>query len=424
MTVNSTKKSMIHMEDAEDTQTQSGKQKQNGVVNLNPIMLEKKTRLKNVPISQIIPYKNNPKKNNQVSVSALAKSIDRLGYLKTSITVDENYVILTGHTTIKALKQLGWSEVPEVDLISGLTEDEKTLYRINDNQLSYLDEWDKSLLDEQLNSLDEELKLLSGFDEPLVEEPESDGGSEDELPEEKECKVIFGDIYRLGRHYLVCGDCTLKDTYSKVKEPTLILTDPPYGIKAVKKSKVGGGGATKFGGVAGKYIESSTFKDIKNDESTDVAKSFIGLFPKTPTIIFGGNYFTDFLSPSKCWIVWDKENTGKFADVELAWCSHDKGAKLYKWLWNGLSRKGERAEELKKRVHPTQKPVGLMKKILNDFSTESDIVLDAFAGSGSILIACEATGRTCISIELDPEYCQQIIDRYEQFTGEEACKLT
>ena len=69
-------------------------------------------------------------------------------------------------------------------------------------------------------------------------------------------------------------------------------------------------------------------------------------------IIFGGNYFTDFLPPSKCWLVWDKENTGHFADVELAWTNFDKGSKLYKWLWNGLSRKGERDEELKTRIHP------------------------------------------------------------------------
>ena len=137
-------------------------------------------------------------------------------------------------------------------------------------------------------------------------------------------------------------------------------------------------------------------------------------------IIFGGNYFTDFLPPSRCWIVWDKQNTGNFADAELAWTSFDKGVKLYHFLWNGLCREGSREVEGKTRVHPTQKPVGMLADILKDFSEENDSVLDCFGGSGSTLIACEQLNRKCYMCELDPKYVDVIIQRWENFTGQKA----
>jgi DNA modification methylase len=129
-------------------------------------------------------------------------------------------------------------------------------------------------------------------------------------------------------------------------------------------------------------------------------------------IIWGGNYFTDFLAPSMCWIVWDKENTGNFADVELAWTSFDKGAKLYKWQWNGMIRKGDKNIEGKTRVHPTQKPVGLFGDIFNDFQFK--ICFDGFLGSGSTMVASHQLKRKCYGMELDPKYCQVIIDRMKK----------
>ena len=140
-------------------------------------------------------------------------------------------------------------------------------------------------------------------------------------------------------------------------------------------------------------------------------------------MIFGGNYFTDFLMPSRCWIVWDKQNTGNFADAELCWTSFSKSVKLYHWLWNGRSRQGDRATEGTHRVHPTQKPVGLFENILNDFSDNEAKVLDCFGGSGSVLIACEKTGRKCYMMEYEEYYCDVIIQRWETFTGKKAIKL-
>lgn len=172
-------------------------------------------------------------------------------------------------------------------------------------------------------------------------------------------------------------------------------------------------------------VPAKVYRQIIGDETTETARKGYETAKgiSKDQIIFGGNYFTDFLPPSRCWVVWDKENTGNFADAELAWTSFDKGVKLYHFMWNGLAREGSRDAEGITRVHPTQKPVGLMGYILTDFTEEEDAVLDLFGGSGSTLIACEQLNRKCYMMELDPHYCDVIIERWEQFTGEKAVKL-
>lgn len=163
--------------------------------------------------------------------------------------------------------------------------------------------------------------------------------------------------------------------------------------------------------------ESTYYFPIIGDESTETAeKAYKACLEFSDNqIIFGGNYFTDFLPPSRCWVVWDKENSGTFADAELAWTSFDRVVKLYHYMWNGLAREGSRKAELKTRVHPTQKPVGLMARILNDFTEDGAAVLDVFGGSGSTLIACDQTGRKCFMAELSPDYIDVIVKRYVNF---------
>lgn len=213
----------------------------------------------------------------------------------------------------------------------------------------------------------------------------------------------------------------------------LCLTDPPYGISVVSVDKIGGD--KPFGSQKGKMmqrgaavkgknkiIDCNEYAPIIGDDTTETAEKNFQIVKdfSDNQIIFGGNYFTDFLKPSRCWIVWDKQNTGNFADAELAWTSFDKGVKLYKFMWNGLVREGSREVEGKTRVHPTQKPVGMLAKILDDFTKENDTVLDCFGGSGSTLIACEQTNRKCRMMELDPHYCDVIIKRWEALTGQKA----
>jgi hypothetical protein len=149
----------------------------------------------------------------------------------------------------------------------------------------------------------------------------------------------------------------------------LVFTDPPYGIDVVQGKSVSG--SKSFGTVGGgKIVKAKEYSPIIGDDTTETAKEFYNACVSLGFenyIIWGGNYFTDFLKPSMCWIVWDKENTGNFADVELAWTSFDKAAKLYKWQWNGMIRKGDKQVEGKSRIHPTQKPVGLFGEIFKDF---------------------------------------------------------
>jgi len=200
-----------------------------------------------------------------------------------------------------------------------------------------------------------------------------------------------------------------------------VFTDPPYGIRIVNtnNNKIGGGGAIKFGTIGGgNIVNSKKYSEVIGDDSTESAKEFYNTCVSLNVqnyVVWGGNYFTEFLPSSPCWVVWDKENNGNnFADIEIAWTNFDKGAKLYHWLWNGMSRKGERGQELKSRVHPTQKPVGLFLEIFKDF--EFDTCLDGFGGSGSTLIACEKAKRKCYMMEIDPLYCDVILKRWSDYT--------
>ena len=184
-----------------------------------------------------------------------------------------------------------------------------------------------------------------------------------------------------------------------------------YPFGGVKKGVVGGAN----------IVKPKLYAPVINDGSTETAAEFYHCALASGIesfIIFGGNYFTEFLPPSPCWVIWDKQNSGNFADVEMAWTSFDKGAKLYAWMWNGLSRAGDRKTELATRVHPTQKPVGLIEKIFADF--QFTICFDGFLGSGSTLIACEKTGRTCFGMELSPDYVDVIVRRWQTFTGKQA----
>jgi hypothetical protein len=228
---------------------------------------------------------------------------------------------------------------------------------------------------------------------------------------------------------VACGSCldeALLGRLLRGRVPDLLLTDPPYGVSAVRvkgrgAGKVGAGGELGFqrsgtigadaplklsGSIgAAKVVKASLYAPIEGDEDTQAARLAVEVMERVGVphkIIWGGNYFTDFLPPSQGWIVWDKENTGGFADVELAWTSFDRAARLYRWLWNGLARKGDRGVELKARMHPTQKPVGLHEEILSAWAEAGWSVIDPFAGSGTTVLAAVRQARTVWGVELSP----------------------
>ena len=370
-------------------------------------------KIVNKNIADLMPYAGNAKKHDSTQIANVAESIRQFGFVQ-PIVIDRDGVIVIGHCRALAAEKLGMKEVPCV-CVDDLTPEQVNALRIVDNK-SNESPWDFDILPDELADID-----LSDFDFDfgIEDEEEETEIVEDEAPEvddENEPITKLGDIWQLGRHRLMCGDSTDKATVELLmdgKKADMVFTDPPYGISVVgNNGKVGADNLAKNG----------VYMPVKGDETTDTARLNFEIVKELSEnqIIFGGNYFTDFLPPKACWCIWDKENTGNFADVEMAWTSFDKGAKLYRWLWNGLCRKGERAVEGKSRVHPTQKPVGLIAEILKDFTKEDDIILDCFGGSGSTLIACEQIDRTCYMIEYEAHYVDVIIKRWEKFTGEKA----
>ena len=181
----------------------------------------------------------------------------------------------------------------------------------------------------------------------------------------------------------------------------LILTDPPYGIgesneKNSRREQLAK--PTDFG-----HYDWDNRRIDKEyiDEMMRVSKN---------QIIFGGNYYTDYLYPSSCWIVWDKKNGGNdFADCELAWTSFKSAVRIFKYKWNGMLQENMKRKE--KRVHPTQKPIALFEWILKKYAKEGDLICDPFCGSGTALAACRRVGLSCIGFEMNPDYEHIIRER-------------
>ena len=373
-------------------------------------------------ISDLIPAPYNPRQSTAKQEKHLKESLEKFGLVEPIIFNKQTGYIVGGHFRVRELKKLGIKEI-ECVIVDLNEEDEKELnIRLNANTGSW--DWDTLANDWDVVDLE-----AWGLDIPQFDTVEELEASEDdyEVPEGgMETDIVIGDLFEIGEHRLLCGDSTDSDAVARLmngEKADMVFTDPPYGIDVVKNSTFGGDKEATFQGFVGgggggtkkgknKIVDAKVYEKIIGDNTTETAKEFyqtcISLGMKN-FIIWGGNYFTDFLPVSACWVIWDKENSGNFADVEIAWTSFDKGSKLYKWMWNGMSRKGSRELEGKTRVHPTQKPVGLFGDIFNDFPFQ--ICFDGFLGSGSTMVAAHQLKRKCYGMELEPKYCQVIIDR-------------
>jgi DNA modification methylase len=374
-------------------------------------------------INDLIEYDSNPREHTPEQVEQVANSIKEFGWTM-PILIDDTNEIIAGHGRLMAGKQLGIKEVPCI-IAKGWSDEQKKAYCIADNKLTENSTWSKDFLKLNLTNLyDNEFDLkLTGFSDDelskILPDFNIDEGltDEDDVPTPPEEPVTkLGDIWLCGEHRVMCGDSTSDNDTDRLinnAKIDLVFTDAPYGINVVQSNQVGGEGIT----------ESGTYSKILGDETIDTAQKFYELCLKKnfkDFILWGGNYFTNFLKPSRCWIIWDKEMTGNFSQAEMAWTSFEKGGvKIIKHLWNGLSREGNRKEELKSRVHPTQKPVGLFFKILQDYKNVKTIY-DGFLGSGSTLIACEKSKKICYGLELDSKYCDVIVKRWQNYTGQEA----
>ena len=369
-----------------------------------------KLKIEYVPIGSIKPYKNNAKLHPKEQIEQIKKSMQEFGNID-PIGVWHNEIV-EGHGRFQAAKELGIDIVPVIRL-DELTDEQRKAYALVHNKLTMNSDFDLDILSDELDKIFDIDMSDFGFDLSLDDE-EPQEVVEDEVPEEVETRCKLGDLWQLGDHRLICGDSTDVNVIDRLMDGVkakLLLTDPPYGIKADK----GFSGASGFSG-KGKPIERRHYKDEWDSERPEKdVFDYICLMAEK-AIIFGGNFFTDELPVGNHWLVWNKHNTmPTFSDAELAWTNVKRNSvKIYDVEWNGLIGKE------KERFHPTQKPVKLFTDILNDYTEKDDTICDFFGGSGSTLIACEQLNRKCYMAELDPKYVSVILQRYINFKGSDA----
>jgi site-specific DNA-methyltransferase (adenine-specific) len=228
------------------------------------------------------------------------------------------------------------------------------------------------------------------------------------IDETKPTRTQPGDVWRVGRHIVACLDSTDADAVRRLvagRKVGMVWADPPYGIAVVEHS-----GVLKGEGSRNQWAKSRAYAPVIGDDSTQTALRAIDIILPLGGVQFwwGANNYADALSPSTCWIVWDKENgETDFADVELAWTNGSGAARIFRHMWAGLMKDSERGTA---RTHPNQKPIALCAWAFDKYGEPGDLILDPFLGSGPSLKAAEGMGRTVIGFELSPAYCDHVIE--------------
>lgn len=351
---------------------------------------------------------NNPRVIKDDKFKKLVKSISEFPKMMVlrPMVINNDNIVLGGNMRLKALKELGYKDIPDewVKRADELSEDEQRRFIIADNVGFGEHVWELLANEWDVEELNDWGLEIPGFEGEELEAQEDDF----EVPEGGvETDIVLGDLIEIGEHRLLCGDSTDSDQVEKLMDGNkadMVFTDPPYGISIVdsKTNKVG----------AENLAKNQEYSAVIGDDTTDTAEAFYNTcvaLEMDNFIIWGGNYFTDFLPFSKSWIIWDKRgdmNSNNFADGEMAWCSFESRVRIYKQIWNGMIREGESG----KRVHPTQKPVKMLGEIIEDH-VKGNLIMDGFLGSGSTMVASHQLNRKCYGMELDPKYCQVIIDR-------------
>lgn len=380
------------------------------------------------------PYPHNPRLISQAAIDKVLASVREFGW-RQPIVVDEDGVILVGHTRRLAAIKGGYKQVPVHDA-TGLTEAQKRAYRLADNRTGEESEWDMPVLATEiagLRALDFDLKPL-GFDTPELraleaKEPGKDAEATPEPPKNPVTRP--GDLWELGDHYLLCGDSTKADDVKELLDgatPNLMVTDPPYGVNYDPEWR------NRADRANGKPYGARAVGVVTNDDRADWREAY-ALFPGdvayvwhppgATAIIFGESLLaSDF--DIRMVIIWAKQQfpigRGHYhVKHEPCYYAVRKGGKSH---WAG-DRKQTTLWEIDKPQksetgHSTQKPIECMKRPIENNSAPGDAVYDPFLGSGTTLIAAEMTGRRCYGMEISPAYCDVIVRRWQEFTGKTA----
>jgi DNA modification methylase len=422
------------------------------------------------PVGSIKPYENNPR-DNDAGVDAVAASIRAWGF-RQPIVVDEEGVIIVGHTRYKAALKLGLAEVP-VHVARGLTPEQARAYRIADNQTAALSRWDEDRLPLELMALqsaDFDLSMLGFPDEELARllapEPNEGQVDPDEVPEPPdEPTTRPGDLWLLGRHRLLCGDSSKAEDVDRLLAGApvhLVNTDPPYNVRVEPRSNNAiAAGLSSFAGygnadpgrdavrrpgkskathkkmrakdrpLANDFVPAEEFDRLLAAWFGNVARvllpgrcfyvwgGYANCANYPPALAAAGLYFSQS-------IIWVKEHpvlTRKDFMGNHEWCFYgwrEGAAHQFFGPNNATDVWGVKKVSPQSMVHLTEKPVELAARAVEYSSRPGEKVLDLLGGSGSTLIASERAGRAAYLMELDPLYADVIVARFERFTGQKA----
>ncbi|UKK86194.1 site-specific DNA-methyltransferase [Sphingopyxis sp. BSN-002] len=405
-------------------------------------------------LADLIPFDRNARTHSKRQIDQIAKSIERFGFVNPVLVDDEGRVV-AGHGRIEAARRLGLTDVPVLSL-GAMSDADRRAYIIADNRLAELAGWDRDLLTSELGELQSLLDDIDfeclGFDQgeldAMLALGDDDGDAADAVPEVDEAMPVVsrsGDIWMMGRHRLICGDSrdpAVFDHLMAGKKAAMVFTDPPYNVPV--NGHICGLGSVKhdeFAMAAGE-MSAAEFTAFLETVLGNVARASCD--GSIHYVCMDWRHMRELLdsgdavySEFKNLIVWNKDNGGMGSFYrskhELVFAfkngtaTHinnfglgEKGRyRTNVWDYAGVnSLKKDRAEEL--AMHPTVKPVAMVADAIRDCSNRGDVILDAFSGSGTTIVAAEQTGRCGYAVEFDPKYVDVAVRRWQALTGGKA----
>ena len=399
--------------------------------------------LLNVDILKVVPYFRNPRKT-QKAVPKVAESIKKFGYVKTSICIDEDDVLLCGHTTLAALKSLELILIPEVTRITGFTKAQKLGYRIADNKTGEYAEWDEKLLMENYD----EMKLLDGdgfdfsatgfSDKEITRLRDSvfppTATDDDFVLEKVETTIKKGDIIKLGVHTVMCGDSTLPEDTDELygsEIAAITFTSPPY--NAGKEGWLGSS-ESKYEGDADNsdWRDYAQFlSDFTRNHLSRCCYLFINIQMLRGNKLALIDFMHTFMFNIADIIIWDKETAqpamaenilnSQFEFIlvlkEEVPANRKVGTKNFRGTVSNVHRGPPQRTNDYSGVHSATFPMHLPEWVIGNFTADGEVVFDPFLGTGTTLVACEQMGRVLYGMELNPEYLELSCRRWEKLTG-------